>query len=112
MSNYLYSSNAVDSLIAYINDVKPYHSKLSEIVEEYQFYEQMNVSIDDSKKFTRAKIAGIWEAETYSNGLYVPFANLAYTKQSKSSKYWNNTLVIDASKPDEQIAGLTNGLLS
>ena len=108
MSNYLYSSNAVDSLIAYINDVKPYHSKLSEIVEEYQFYEQMNVSIDDSKKFTRAKIAGIWEAETYSNGLYVPFANLAYTKQSKSSKYWNNTLVIDASKPDEQIAGLTN----
>lgn len=108
MSNYLYSSNAVDSLIAYINDVKPYHSKLSEIVEEYQFYESMNVAINDSKKFTRTKISGIWDSETYSNGLYVPFANLAFTKQSKSSKHWNNALDINAAKYDEQIPGLTD----
>lgn len=108
MSNYLYSSNAVDSLIAYINDVKPYHSKLSEIVEEYQFYESMNVAINDSKRFTRTKIAGIWDSETYSNGLYVPFANLAFTKQSKSSKHWNNALQIDPSKPDSQIPGLND----
>jgi len=108
MSNYLYSSTAVDSLIAYINDVKPYHSKLSEIVEEYQFYESMNVAINDSKRFTRTKIAGIWDSETYSNGLYIPFTNLAFTKQSKSSKYWNDALLIDSAKYDRQIPGLTD----
>ena len=107
MSNYLYSSNAVDSLIAYINDVKPFHSKLSEIVEEYQFYETVNVKINDDKRFTRTKIAGIWDSEIYSDGLYAPYLNLPFVKQAKSSKYWNGGLGINFTEYDKQIPGLT-----
>lgn len=107
MSNYLYSSNAVDSLIAYINDVKPFHSKLSEIVEEYQFYENLNVSIDDKTHFTRAKFAGIWDNESYSNGLYAQRLPLPFIKQAKTSKHWNNNYEINPSNIDTQIAGLT-----
>lgn len=107
MSNYLYSSNAVDSLIAYINDVKPFHSKLSEIVEEYQFYENLNVSIDDKTHFTRAKFAGIWDNESYSNGLYAQRLPLPFIKQTKTSKHWNNNYEINPSNIDTQIAGLS-----
>ena len=107
MSNYLYSSNAVDSLIAYINDVKPFHSKLSEIVEEYQFYENLNVSIDDKTHFTRTKFAGIWDNESYSNGLYAQRLPLPFIKQAKTSKHWNNNYEINPSNIDTQIAGLT-----
>lgn len=109
MSNYLYSSHAVDSLIAYINDVKPYHSKLSEVVEEYQFYDNLNVSIDDATHLVRTKVAGIWDNEAYSNGLYSPFLNLPFIKQTKSSKYWNNNFILDPSKVDPQIPGLLSG---
>src|SRR5574343_956147 len=108
MSNLLYSSNAVDSLIAYINDVKPYHSKLSEIIEEYQFYETVNVSVTDAKHFTKTKISCIWETETLSNGLYPPIIEMPFVKQSKGSRYWNNSYAIDVAKPDTQIAGLNS----
>ena len=106
MSNYLYSSNAVDSLIAYINDVKPFHSKLSEVVEEYQFYEKLNVSIGDGQHFTRTKFAGIWDSESYSNGLYAQRIPLPFIKQAKSSKYWNSDYTIDPVNIDQQIPGL------
>ena len=108
MSNYLYSSNAVDSLIAYINDVKPYHSKLTEIVEEYQFYETMGVSIGDNTHFTKTKIAGIWDTESYSNGLFAQQINLPFFKQTKSSKNWNNALRIVPSQNDSQLPGVTS----
>jgi hypothetical protein len=108
MSNNLYSSNAVDNLIEYINDVKPFHSKLSEIVEEYQFFEDLNVTIDDSRKNINVKVAGVWNTETYSNGLYPPFTNLAFIKQTKSSNYWQNGTKIDPLAVDHQIPGMTN----
>lgn len=105
MSKNMYSS-AVDSLIAYINDVKPYHCKLSEIVEEYQFFEKMTVNIDDRKHFTKTKIAGIWDNETYSNGISPPIVDLPFVTMSKSSKYWNSIKTIVNSQIDTQILGL------
>ena len=104
MGNYYYSSNAVDSLISYVLDVKPYHSKLSEIVEEYQFYDTLDVTIDDSKHFTKTKVAGIWDNEMYSNGLFAQSINLPFLQYSKSSKNWNNLLKITTN--DTQISNL------
>ncbi len=106
MGNYYYSSNAVDSLISYVLDVKPYHSKLSEIVEEYQFYDTLDVTIDDSTRFTKTKVAGIWSDELYSNGLFAQPMNLPFLKYPKSSKYWNNLLRISAN--DTQISNLAS----
>ena len=106
MGNYYYSSNAVDSLISYVLDVKPYHSKLSEIVEEYQFYDTLDVTIDDSKHFTKTKVAGIWNDETYSNGLFAQAINMPFLKYSKSSKHWNNLLKITSN--DTQISNLSS----
>ena len=106
MGNYYYSSNAVDSLISYVLDVKPYHSKLSEIVEEYQFYDTLDVAIDDSKHFTRTKVAGIWNDEMYSNGLFAQAINLPFLKYSKSSKHWNNLIKITSN--DTQISNLSS----
>jgi len=37
----------VQSLVDFILDTKPYHSKLTEIVEEYRFYDDVNVKIEE-----------------------------------------------------------------
>lgn len=106
MSNIYYSSNAVDSLISYILDVKPYHSKLSEIVEEYQFFDSMVVNIDDRTHLTRTKVAGIWDTEFYSNGLFSQDVDLPFVQHSKSSSNWNNTIRISSNAT--QIPGLNS----
>lgn len=57
----------VQSLVSFILDTKPYHSKLTEIVEEYQFYDEMNVHIAErmfSSNFTKAA----WLYSHFSNG--------------------------------------------
>jgi hypothetical protein len=47
-NNYLtVSSGHIDSLINYVLDVKPYHVKLSAIVEQYIFHDDVNVKIDE-----------------------------------------------------------------
>lgn len=55
-SNFLNKNSAyIGSLVSYLEDIKPYHSKLSEIAEEYQFYESMNVKFEE-RTFERTKI--------------------------------------------------------
>jgi hypothetical protein len=44
------ASGHIDSLISYVLDVKPYHVKLSEIVEEYLFNDNVNVKIADHQE--------------------------------------------------------------
>jgi hypothetical protein len=45
----IYVSNGhIDSLIKYVLDVKPYHTKLSEIVEEYSFSDSFSVTATES----------------------------------------------------------------
>lgn len=40
----------IDSLINYIRDIKPYHTKFLEIVEKYNFSEEMYVHIEENLK--------------------------------------------------------------
>ena len=47
-NNYLTkNSQYVASLVDFIKDTKPYHSKLTEIVEEYQFFDEMHVHFEE-----------------------------------------------------------------
>lgn len=46
------ASGHIDSLISYVIDVKPYHVKLSEVVEQYLFEESINVKIKDEHSIT------------------------------------------------------------
>jgi len=64
----------VQSLVDYINDTKPYHSKLTEIVEEYQFFEDVNVKITE-KLLIKTKISPAWTFNYFSgaNPLYRSF---------------------------------------
>ena len=49
MTNKLFVSNShIESLVKYVLDVKPYHTKLSEIVEEYIFKDEFSASFSDS----------------------------------------------------------------
>jgi hypothetical protein len=47
MSEVTVSNHYVDSLVDYALDVKPYHTKLSEVVEEYQFDDSFSVSVGE-----------------------------------------------------------------
>ena len=70
MSNKNYitkNSQYVESLVSFILDTKPYHSKLTEISEEYQFADAMAVKF--SERFTsRAKLSAVWPFEYFSSG--------------------------------------------
>ena len=51
MSNKLFASNSrSDSLIKYVLDVKPYHTKLSEVVEEFIFEDSFSAGFNDSHR--------------------------------------------------------------
>lgn len=68
MANYLNkNSQYIASLVDFILDTKPYHSKLTEIVEEYQFFDNMNVHFEE-RSSTRTKIDPTWLYNFYSGG--------------------------------------------
>ena len=62
----------VSSLVSYINDVKPFHSKLTEVVVEYQANDNMFVSIKDESK-QEMKFSSVWELQTVSDGKRVQY---------------------------------------
>ena len=41
------NSTYVQSLVSFILDTKPYHSKLTDVVEEYRFSDEMTVHFDE-----------------------------------------------------------------
>lgn len=41
----------IDSFIKYFGDIKPYHTKILEIVEQYVFREELNVAIQETPTF-------------------------------------------------------------
>ncbi len=61
----------VQSLVSFINDTKPYHSKLTEIVEEYRFSDQMNVKIVDNV-FSSLTTKSAWAYSHFADGVSVP----------------------------------------
>lgn len=64
--NYLNkSSQYVQSLVDFVLDTKPYHSKLTEIVEEYQFFENMSVKVEE-QTLLKTKISPTWTYNYFS----------------------------------------------
>lgn len=56
----------VSSLVNFILDTKPYHVKLTEIVEEYRFFDDVKVKIEE--RFTsKAKIDSTWMYNYFSS---------------------------------------------
>lgn len=62
----------VSSLVSYINDVKPFHSKLTEVVVEYQANDNMSVKIADSSKM-EMRFSSVWELQAVSDGKRVQY---------------------------------------
>ena len=86
-SNYLsLTSKHVDSLIDYILDVKPYHTKLLQVSEEYTFADDINVDASDEHSFVIFMGADIVDPSTYA-GTGRP-----------SSKSWLNSFVSNGAR--------------
>jgi hypothetical protein len=61
------NSQYISSLVDYVNDTKPYHTKLTEISEEYQFFDSMDVKIVD-KLSSKLKISTAFLYNFFSSG--------------------------------------------
>lgn len=57
----------VSSLVSYINDIKPFHSKLTDVVIEYQANDNMYVSFTDQSAMAM-RFSSVWELELVSDG--------------------------------------------
>lgn len=58
----------VGALTSFILDTKPYHSKLTEIQEIYQFFDTMNVRIDE-RLFSSVLTKAAWPYSYFSDGV-------------------------------------------
>ncbi len=58
----------VESLISYINDIKPYHSKLTEVVVEYQYDDYFSVQTEDSHRIDM-NFSSLWCKKYISDGV-------------------------------------------
>ena len=56
------TTDIIDSLEGYVLDIKPYHSKLSDIIVEYEFFDDVNVQIDEQHTI-RTLLNSIWSQE-------------------------------------------------
>jgi len=65
------NSTYVKSLVSYILDTKPYHSKLSEIGEQYRFSDNLNVKISENL-FNSLVMKGAFVHSHFANGSSVP----------------------------------------
>lgn len=61
------NSQYVESLVSFILDTKPYHSKLTEISEEYQFDDSMTVTLSE-RMSSKAKLSAVWPFSFFSSG--------------------------------------------
>lgn len=61
------NSAYITSLVDFIGDVKPFRSKLTEIVEEYQFFDDMFVKIKETSSI-KTTINPAWLYNFYSSG--------------------------------------------
>lgn len=87
-SQYLSVANGhIDSLIKYVVDVKPYHVKLSEIVEQYLFEESIKVTIGESHAFT-----------TFLGPDILPNSETTPGVRRRRSDSWNKNTISDGSR--------------
>jgi hypothetical protein len=57
----------VSSLVSYINDIKPFHSKLTDVVIEYQANDNVFVKLTDASSIAM-HFSSVWELERVSDG--------------------------------------------
>lgn len=57
----------IESLVDFILDQKPYHSKLTEVIQELQFFDKINVKITDHHEIS-THLSSIWDKIHYSDG--------------------------------------------
>jgi hypothetical protein len=62
----------VSSLVSYINDIKPFHSKLTTVVVEYQANDNVFVGITDKSNMA-IHLSSVWELEAVSDGRRVQY---------------------------------------
>lgn len=62
-------STDVNSLVSYIKDIKPFHSKLTDVIVEYQANDDIFVSIKESKHTLDIKLSSVWESIRVSDGV-------------------------------------------
>ena len=119
------SSGHVDDLINYVLDVKPYHTKLSQIVEEFLFTDAVDVKIVDKHSIltflgpdilsavspasgVRARRSKSWERDEISDGVRRVFPVPLTIVPKKSSHLSQEKFTCGVSN-DTQIVGLTHG---
>lgn len=61
------NTSYVSSLVDFFNDTKPFHSKLTDVVEEYHFSDDMSVRIVE-KTNTQTKLSSTWHYQYNSDG--------------------------------------------
>jgi hypothetical protein len=58
----------IQSLIDYIKDIKPFHTKLTDVLVEYQHHDTVGVTMTDAHRI-RARQSSAWEYRYISNGV-------------------------------------------
>lgn len=58
----------VNSLVSFINDIKPYHSKLTEVTVEYQVNDNISIAISE-KEAIDSQLSSVWEIQPMSDGV-------------------------------------------
>lgn len=85
-------TNDVSSLISYINDIKPFHSKLTDVVVEYQTNDSIGVAVTDSSKIA-VKLSSVWELPLVSDGTRTTYRMPAAAFPRHSRDYHRSSFV-------------------
>ena len=122
------SSGHIDGLINYVLDVKPYHVKLSEVVEQYIFNDNVSTKFSETDKLlaflgpdilpsvlttpgVRLKRSNSWMKEVSSDGHRTTFP-VPLTSVYKFASHVSADRFSDNKDEHIQIPGLTEGVFS
>lgn len=64
-----HDSTDIESLVSYIDDTKPFHTKLVDVEVEYQWNEHVDVTLLGEKHYIDLELASIWEYNFIANGV-------------------------------------------
>lgn len=84
------TNNPVDGLIQYINTVKPFHSKIFEVLVEYIYQDKLNVSFDE-RYVIQVTLQDYGTQYTCEGGFGIaPYGTLKTLKSRRTNPYYNN----------------------
>ncbi len=120
------TSGHTDALVDYVLDVKPYHTKLSEIIENYEIFEDVNVKIvedhrflaflgadiiDDDTPGARARRSRSWYKNVVSDGRTKSF-DVPLTSVHKFLSHVSQEKYVCGVDDDYQIPGIEAGVFN